>query len=125
MALLGSSAPYDLTVSERSPELVVIGSVLQAPTAHRLEVLADVAIVVGAQGTISAIHPADSEAAHSAAGAAGQFIRLGRSQRMLPGMIDTHIHAPQWPQLGTGLDIPLERWLFEYTFPLEIGRAHV
>jgi guanine deaminase len=38
---------------------------------------------------------------------------------LLPGLIDTHIHAPQWPQLGTGLDLPLERWLFEYTFPLE------
>ncbi|MFN8632092.1 MAG: amidohydrolase family protein [Chloroflexota bacterium] len=38
---------------------------------------------------------------------------------LLPGFVDLHVHAPQWPQLGTGLDLPLERWLFEYTFPLE------
>ncbi len=38
---------------------------------------------------------------------------------VLPGLIDTHVHAPQWPQLGTGLDLPLEEWLFEHTFPLE------
>lgn len=44
---------------------------------------------------------------------------LPDSTIVIPGMIDTHIHAPQWPQLGTGLDLPLESWLFEHTFPLE------
>jgi guanine deaminase len=44
---------------------------------------------------------------------------------LLPGLIDTHIHAPQWPQLGTGLDLPLEKWLFDYTFPLEARYADV
>jgi len=34
-------------------------------------------------------------------------------------MIDAHIHAPQWPQMGTALDLPLEKWLIEYTFKLE------
>lgn len=38
---------------------------------------------------------------------------------MLPGFIDLHIHAPQWPNLGKALDRPLEEWLQEYTFPLE------
>jgi hypothetical protein len=38
---------------------------------------------------------------------------------LLPGVIDLHVHAPQWPQLGTGLDLPLEEWLFAHTFPLE------
>jgi len=44
---------------------------------------------------------------------------LGPDRVLLPGLVDTHLHAPQWPQLGTGLDLPLEEWLFEYTFPLE------
>ncbi len=38
---------------------------------------------------------------------------------VLPGFVDTHVHAPQWPQLGTGLDLPLEEWLGKHTFPLE------
>jgi guanine deaminase len=42
---------------------------------------------------------------------------------LLPGLIDSHNHAPQWPQLGTGLDLPLEKWLFDYTFPLEARYA--
>lgn len=38
---------------------------------------------------------------------------------IIPGFVDTHIHASQWPQAGTALDKPLEIWLGEYTFPLE------
>jgi guanine deaminase len=34
-------------------------------------------------------------------------------------MVDLHVHAPQWPQLGKALDLPLEQWLQAYTFPLE------
>ena len=38
---------------------------------------------------------------------------------MIPGFVDLHNHASQWPQAGTALDRPLEIWLGEYTFPLE------
>ena len=34
-------------------------------------------------------------------------------------MVDLHVHAPQWAQLGKALDAPLEEWLQKYTFPLE------
>lgn len=37
----------------------------------------------------------------------------------MPGFIDCHIHAPQMPNIGLGLDKPLLEWLEEYTFPLE------
>ena len=33
--------------------------------------------------------------------------------------MDLHIHAPQWPQLGKALHLPLDEWLQRYTFPLE------
>lgn len=42
---------------------------------------------------------------------------------LLPGFVDLHIHAPQYPQLGTALDVPLEDWLHRYTFPLEARYA--
>ena len=42
---------------------------------------------------------------------------------MLPGLVDLHIHAPQYPQLGKALDHPLEVWLQQYTFPLEARYA--
>lgn len=46
-------------------------------------------------------------------------IELSQNQFLLPGFIDCHIHAPQYPNLGLGLDLPLLEWLETYTFSLE------
>ena len=37
----------------------------------------------------------------------------------MPGMVDTHIHAPQYSNAGTGYDKQLLDWLKCYTFPTE------
>ena len=87
-------------------------TVLQTPTAEALEVLEDVVVSVGSHGRIVSVQPA-TEASTTAE------LGLGDEMVLVPGLIDTHLHAPQWPQLGTGLDLPLDRWLFENTFPLE------
>lgn len=47
------------------------------------------------------------------------FTELGDEEYLLPGFVDLHNHAPQWPQLGKALDVPLADWLNRYTFPLE------
>ncbi|XP_034835775.1 guanine deaminase isoform X1 [Maniola hyperantus] len=44
---------------------------------------------------------------------------LSQGQFLLPGFVDCHTHAPQFPNLGLGLDRPLLEWLDKYTFPLE------
>ncbi|XP_028397678.1 LOW QUALITY PROTEIN: guanine deaminase-like [Dendronephthya gigantea] len=38
---------------------------------------------------------------------------------LLPGFIDTHIHASQYPNCGLALDLSLLKWLENYTYPLE------
>ena len=38
---------------------------------------------------------------------------------LLPGFIDTHIHASQYPNCGLGLDLQLLEWLKNYTYPTE------
>ena len=38
---------------------------------------------------------------------------------ILQSFADLHLHAPQYPMLGTGMDLPLLDWLNTYTFPLE------
>lgn len=45
--------------------------------------------------------------------------QLNADQFIIPGFIDTHIHAPQVPNIGLGLDKPLLDWLHAYTFPIE------
>lgn len=47
------------------------------------------------------------------------FNRLADGEYLLPGFVDLHVHAPQWAQSGTALDIPLYNWLNTYTFPIE------
>ena len=37
----------------------------------------------------------------------------------MPGLVDTHIHAPQYMNSGTGYDRQLLDWLDEYTYPTE------
>jgi len=103
--------------------LAVHGTAYHAPTADELEVLEQVTIAVDATGTIVAVHPSGSPDAARVTEAAQTVERLSPAQRLLPGLVDLHIHAPQWPQLGTGLDLPLEEWLFRHTFPLEARYA--
>uniref|UniRef100_A0A673JDR9 Amidohydrolase-related domain-containing protein n=1 Tax=Sinocyclocheilus rhinocerous TaxID=307959 RepID=A0A673JDR9_9TELE len=45
--------------------------------------------------------------------------QLGQYEFLMPGMVDTHIHASQYSYAGTALDLPLLEWLNTYTFPVE------
>lgn len=38
---------------------------------------------------------------------------------IVPGMVDMHVHAPQYAQRGMGFDLKLLQWLSTYTFPTE------
>ena len=91
--------------------MLIRATILQTPTRDRLEVLEDHVVEIAADGTIDAVRPADASEAVD--------LHLPATTVLVPGLIDTHLHAPQWPQLGTGLDLPLDQWLFENTFPLE------
>ena len=104
-------------------DLAVVGTAYHVPRADRLDVLADHVIAVDMTGVIVDVAPIGDQRADDVVLSARRLVRLEESERLLPGLIDTHIHAPQWPQLGTGLDLPLEEWLFAYTFPLEARYA--
>ena len=105
--------------------LAVAGTLMQTPTPDRLSVID--AVVEVQDGVITAVHdrstPEGTAAGRAALASAGERVELAPGTFLLPGLVDLHIHAPQWPQLGTGLDLPLERWLFDYTFPLEARYA--
>ncbi|XP_046404842.1 guanine deaminase isoform X2 [Ischnura elegans] len=47
------------------------------------------------------------------------FHFLDNGEFLIPGFVDTHIHAPQYPNAGLGYDKPLLGWLDHYTFPME------
>jgi guanine deaminase len=94
--------------------ITVRSRVMQTPERNRLTILDDVVITVDDEGIITAI-----DAAAESTSRQPIDHELGPDFVLIPGVIDTHLHAPQWQQLGTGLDLPLEDWLFQYTFPIE------
>jgi guanine deaminase len=92
------------------------GTFVHAPERGAVEVLEDAVIFVGAEGRIERIAPA-------ADGVPEGTLELPEGQIVIPGFVDLHVHAPQYPQLGLALDEPLEVWLGKYTFPLEAKYA--
>ncbi|MET0910178.1 MAG: amidohydrolase family protein [Ilumatobacteraceae bacterium] len=96
---------------------------MQTPGRDVFEHLVDVVVGVDANGTITAVAPRSSPTGTALVDDAATVVELGASEVLLPGMVDLHVHAPQWPQLGTCLDLPLEQWLFDHTFPLEARYA--
>jgi guanine deaminase len=53
------------------------------------------------------------------------LIPLKRGEFIMPGLIDTHTHAPQVPNLGSGQQYELLDWLSNVTFPTETKFSNV
>ena len=102
---------------------VVRATGFHAPTCGEVDCLFDTLIAVGDDGTITGVIASD-DPEHAptlrAARDTESLIDLPPDTYLLPGFVDLHIHAPQYPQLGGALDVPLEVWLQTYTFPLEV-----
>jgi guanine deaminase len=92
------------------------GDFVHAPVRGEIEILRDHVIRIAEDGTIASVAPA-------ADGLPDGTLEMPPGQVVLPGFVDLHVHAPQYPQLGLALDEPLEVWLGKYTFPLEARYA--
>jgi len=98
------------------------GSFFQAPTYGEIEFVEDAIIKVDSSGMIEQIYEPQDENYGKMLNEAKKdkhFVELDKGQYFLPGFIDLHVHAPQWPQAGVALDKPLNVWLNEHTFPME------
>jgi len=97
------------------------GTFMHTPAIDQLEILRDTLITVanGAiQSVLSPDNPAYKTALHTAQSATS-YTKIDANGFLIPGLVDLHIHAPQWPQLGKALHLPLQDWLQKCTFPLE------
>ncbi|ACM30100.1 guanine deaminase [Rhizobium rhizogenes] len=93
-----------------------------SPERGAIDVLDDVLIEIDTGGTITGVHrhgDPNYRSIRDAREASGELVTLPAGSYILPGFVDLHVHAPQYPQLGDALDVPLEVWLQKYTFPLE------
>lgn len=102
--------------------LFIRGTVVHTPVRGHVEVLLDRLLVVDVDGggKIASMVSGEEEANCLAlySGQAEDVLRLSADQFLLPGFIDTHIHAPQYAFAGTATDTPLMDWLNKVQLPL-------
>jgi guanine deaminase len=104
------------------------GTLIHTPRRGAVEILDGALIVYREDGLIENVwRPGDEnrDEVREEFSRNGRLRVLSNSQYLLPGLVDLHVHAPQWPQLGKALHLPLEKWLLEYTFPLEARYSDV
>ncbi len=88
------------------------GDIIHAPALGRLETIENGALVLEDDGTIREVLQA----------APAQFdgeICDYSVKLIMQSFADMHLHAPQYPNVGMGMDLPLLDWLQTYTFPAE------
>ena len=104
---------------------IFIGRVVHCKSLKHLEVLPKAALGVTRDGTISFLDDSitsveEARAKYSTSGFGdADYITLTQTQFLFPGLIDTHLHAPQWPNLAIGMEGNLREWCENYTDPIE------
>ena len=103
-------------------EKIILGSFIHSPNRGKVEILKNALLLINADGKVIELIES-SESRYSSilneSKSSNALYEISNHQYIIPGFTDLHIHAPQWPQLGKALDVPLEEWLQKYTFPLE------
>ena len=91
---------------------VLRGNIIHAPEMGRLEILEHGCMVLE-DGVIQGLYRTAPE------GLEGAEVRDFGDRLLMQSFADMHLHAPQYPMLGMGMDLPLLDWLDTYTFPTE------
>lgn len=91
---------------------IIKGNIVSAPAFGQLEIT-EHGFLVAEKGRISGVFPVLPERF------SGVPVEDFGSALILQSFADLHLHAPQYPMLGTGMDLPLLDWLNTYTFPTE------
>lgn len=102
-----------------SQKIVFIGNFICASSLKELKIINGYLKVDNGKiteiGTLEQFETLQSNNAFSCC----KIMKLNKDQFLIPGFVDCHTHAPQFPNIGLGLDRPLLEWLKKYTFPLE------
>lgn len=108
---------------------IFVGRLVHCKSLVQLEILTNAALGVTPDGTIAFVHRHDGPSdelrkLHAAEGFDNaEIVPIARSQFLFPGMVDTHLHAPQWPNLALGMEGDLREWVENWTDPIEVNRA--
>ena len=87
---------------------ILKGNLVSAPALGKLEIIEHGCLVLHDDGSIQSVEKAVPQNADA------EVIDYGDSL-IMPSFVDMHLHAPQYPMLGMGMDLPLIDWLNTYT----------
>ena len=93
---------------------VFCGTAFTSNSPKEVNVLRDALFCIDDNGMIERIiHPEDEtySTVFNQYKNTDRFEQIPEGSYFLPGFIDLHIHASQWAQAGTALDMPLHEWL--------------
>ncbi|KAF4124832.1 guanine deaminase [Geosmithia morbida] len=100
------------------PPLVFRGPVIHSVTPEKLEMVDDATLVV-VDGRIKAFYKSRDTVPDDAVPPNARIHQLTDGEFLIPGFVDTHNHAPQWPMRGLGQGLHILDWLNQVTFPVE------
>ena len=107
-----------------STHTVYQGAIVHSIDLDTLEILPDATLVVDTLGKITALHRSTSDSQQSGIPSDAPVRRIPPGDFLIPGFVDTHNHAPQWPMRGLGQGLHILDWLEKITFPHEARFAH-
>ncbi|TKA56687.1 hypothetical protein B0A53_01882 [Rhodotorula sp. CCFEE 5036] len=96
--------------------LLLRGTVATSRVDRSLLVRENSLIGVDGKGFVAHLEAVDTPASQKLLSRIGRdlprdcFVEIGKDGWILPGFVDTHIHAPQYIQAGLALDKPLMEW---------------
>ena len=91
---------------------ILKGDLVSAPALGALNTVEQGCLILDDEGRILGTEKAIPQ------GADAELIDCGHAL-IMPSFVDMHLHAPQYPMLGMGMDLPLIDWLNTYTFETE------
>ena len=91
---------------------IIKGTIVSAPELGKLDITEN-GYLVAENGVITGVFPVLPEQY------AGAPVEDYGNALILQSFADLHLHAPQYPMLGMGMDLPLLDWLNAYAFPTE------
>lgn len=94
------------------------GAVVHSLALSDLEVLEDATIIV-TNCRISSFYKSSSMVPPDGIPSKAKTHHLPSGHFLIPGFVDTHNHAPQWPMRGRGQGLHILDWLEQVTFPVE------
>ncbi len=91
------------------------GTIITADANDKINITENGVIITDKAGVIQGVFAAD---ALPPAYQNADIENFG-SRIITTSFCDMHLHAPQYPMLGLGMDLPLMQWLYNYTFRTE------